>query len=52
MLRASKREAAALETLHGLFPALPQGELRAVLERLSWDVNMAACELIDWGLQH
>ena len=25
VLRASKREAAALETLHGLFPALPQG---------------------------
>ena len=51
VLMASKREAEALETLHGLFPALPMGELRATLERLEWDVNVAACELIDWGLQ-
>ena len=52
VLEASRREQKALEELGGLFPALPPTELRAVLERLGWDVNEAACELIDVGLHH
>ena len=51
VLRASATEATAMETLRGLFPALRQSELRAVLERTQWDVNEAACELIDVGLR-
>ena len=39
-----------LEQLGGLFPALPQRELRAVLEQSNWDVNVAACHLMDVGL--
>ena len=40
-------EAKAMEELGRLFAGLPQSELRALLERLDWDVNAAACELID-----
>ena len=49
-LRASAMEAAAMDELGTLFPSLPPSELRAVLTRLQWDVNAAACELIDVGL--
>lgn len=51
VLRASKQEAAALETLQGLFGGLATRDLRAVLERHAWDVNLAACELMDMGVQ-
>ena len=44
-------EAAAMEELGAFFPELPPSELRAVLERTRWDVNSAACELIDiWAM--
>jgi hypothetical protein len=49
-LRASVMEAQALADLGELFPLAPS-ELRAVLERSDWDVNAAAGELMDLGLQ-
>ena len=48
-MQASEREAAALDQLGALF-ALPQRELRAILERRQWDVDAAASELIELGL--
>lgn len=51
VIAASAKEATAMETLGSLFPALPRSELRAVLERWLWDVNQAACELMDVGLR-
>ena len=49
VMQASEREAAALDQLGALF-ALPQRELRAILERRQWDVDAAASELIELGL--
>ena len=52
VIEASEREGTAMAQLGALF-TLPQGELRAVLERMDWDVNAAASELIDVvGLSH
>ena len=52
VLDVSEREAKQLAELQGLFPALPQSELRAALEQYGWNVNRAACELMDdLGLQ-
>ena len=52
VLEVSEREAKQLAELQGLFPALPQSELRAALEQYGWNVNRAACELMDdLGLQ-
>lgn len=50
LLSVSAIEAAAVEQLGAFFPELPPSELRAVLERVSWDVNTAAGDLIDLGL--
>ena len=50
LLSVSAVETAAMEQLRGCFPTLPPSELRAVLERVGWDVNAAAGELIDIGL--
>lgn len=47
VMRASEMEASAVEQLSQLFPALPPTEVRAVLERLGWDVNAAASELLE-----
>ena len=51
-LEASRKEAAAMQQLGALFGLMPQRELRAVLERQRWDVNAAACELIEIGMHY
>jgi len=50
MLAASAMEAAAVGQLGSFFTMVPPSELRAVLERVGWDVNVAAGELMDLGL--
>ncbi len=47
VVEASRKEALLIQQLSFIFPALPEVELRAALERFEWSVDAAACELID-----
>ena len=51
-LEASRREDAAMQQLGVLFSEISHAELRACLERFSFDVNAAANELIELGIHY
>jgi hypothetical protein len=43
----SRREALALQQLGFIFPELPERKLREALERVDWNLDAAASELIE-----
>lgn len=47
VVETSRKEAQLIQQLGFIFPALPEVELRAALERFEWSLDAAACELID-----